>query len=273
MRIFLTILIFNLVIMVVEAPNKSKVAYASEQGFRTLGSEHFVINYQEEVGYSYAGKIKKTAEKFYRIITQEFNLVREKLWLRDNRTKVFIAKDKETYVEDFGCSAWSSACVNYRDRIIYTYPNYDYERFIPTFVHELTHIIFREYVGQGKLPLWLDEGVATYMEEKYGANFYQNSFALLRERIERGDYIKIEDLMKVTPQDLKGKPQDYLNLFYIESYSIINFIMDRYGKYKFSNLLYYLKRGYSLQDSLSRVSYEIRDLDKLEDKWKRFYQG
>jgi len=270
MRILAVTLIFSIFISNIGLElARSPFAYAKEKDFRQLRSGHFIINYKEEVDSTYVSKIKSTAEKYYRIITQQFNFYRDKFWIWENRAKVFIANNKDDYLESFECSPWSAACVNYHGKIIYTYP--DQERFTSIFVHELTHIIFREYIGEGKLPLWLDEGVAVYMEDKYGRT-YRDGIPFLKSKINDGTYIKFSELDTMTIRSLNDKNQDYVNLFYLESFSIINFIMEKYGKYKFSDFLRALRKGLGLENALFKVSYDFKDLDKMEGKWKDYYQ-
>lgn len=261
MRILRIFLVFSILISV--------TAYAKQKEFRQLRSEHFIISYKEGVNNSYVRKIKTIAEKYYRVITQQFNFYRDKFWIWENRAKVFIANDRDDYLSSFNCSPWSAACVNHREKIIYTYP--DQEKFTPVFVHELTHIIFREYIGEGKIPLWLDEGVAVYMEDKYGST-YRQGIHFLKGKIKEDTYIKFSDLNNITVKSLNGENQDYVNLFYLESFSIINFIIKKYGKYKFSNFLRLLKKGKGAEEALAKAFYNFKDLDKLEAQWKDYYR-
>lgn len=245
--------------------------FAAEKDFRQLRSEHFVINYDESVDYNYVYKVKDISEKFYREITQEFRLIRDKLWLWDNRAEISIAKDKKDYGDKFNCPSWSTACVDYRGKIIYTYP--DQERFTPIFIHELTHIIFREYVGGGnELPLWLDEAVAVYMEDKFSKQSYRNNISILSAAIKEDRDIRLSELNKIAFSDIKNKPQDYINLFYLESFSIVYFIINRYGNDKFHLFLYFLKKGNTTLESLSKAIYSLKTWEDLEKQWKKFYQ-
>ena len=245
-------------------------AQARGKEFRQLRSSHFIINYQQEVDKSEVSEIKDIAEKFYRVITQEFHLIRDKLWLWENRAKIYIAKDRQSYLERFGCTSWSAACVNYNAKIIYTYPGHP--RLTPIFVHELTHIIFREYARQSKFPLWLDEGMATYMEDKHGGGLYQKRLPFLKKAIEEDKYIKLSELNAVTFNSLRNKSEDYVRLFYLQSFSLVNFIIDRYGNYNFSNFITFLRRGEGVTGALSKAFYHFKDLDQLEARWKKFYQ-
>ena len=268
MRIFAILIVFSIVFVGL-SDFGPKQSLAAEKEFTELRSHHFIIHYEQGVKTAYATKIKNMAENFYRTITQDFHLIRDKLWLWDNRAKIFVAKDKESYKEKFKCSPWASACVNYYDKIIYTFAGQ--AGFKATLAHELTHIIFHEYVGKGRLPLWLDEGVATYMGFKHGGVRY--NYSILREKLRSGEYIKLADLNKVTGSDLERGDKDYVNLFYLESLSLVNFIMRKSGKYRFSNFLDALKKGQSVNDALAKVFISYRSLDELEARWKKFYLG
>lgn len=237
--------------------------------FKELRSDHFVINYQEGVSRDDVYKIKKIGERFYRIITQEFNLIRDKLWLWENRAKVYIAKDQKEYLSQFNCSSWSGACVNYTAKIIYTYPNQ--KSFDSIFIHELTHIILHEYVGQNSFSLWLDEGVSAYIENKYGVGIYQKKLDYLERVIKQGKHIPLSELASMTTGTLARKPADYVSLFYLESFSIVNFFIKRYGKYKFSNLLSYLKYGNSVSSAIAKSFSDCRNYQELEKQWIKFY--
>jgi len=270
LKTFVIAVIFSIIISAPAFGFPSQQGNVPQGEFLQLKSHHFIINYRQEIPRDFVYKIKDEAERFYKVITQEFNFIRDELWLWEKRAKVFIARDKDDYAASFDCSAWSGACVNYRDKIIYTYPNQ--ERFSSLFAHELTHIIFREYAGSGELPLWLDEGIATYMENKYGDKRYQGAANYLKNKISNNEYIKFSKLAAITPYDLADESQEYVTLFYVESFSIINFAVKKYGKYKFSRFLNSLRKGYSLNKSLTKLTYDLKDLSVLEERWKGHYQ-
>jgi hypothetical protein len=237
--------------------------YTHGAEFKELRSDHFIINYTQE-SEDYIYKIKEDAEYLYRKITEEFGLVRNRLWTWENRAKIIIAKDRDEYLNSFKCSSWSGACVDYHNRIIYTYPSQENFSFILS--HELTHIIFREYIGYGKLPLWLDEGMATYIE-------YSNSFqarlivSLIKQLISENKYISFAQINNI--YSLSGG-QD-VELFYNQSFSMVYFLIGRFGRGCFSEFLSYLKEGSSLEDSLRKAFGGIENIQSFEEHWKKFY--
>ncbi len=233
------------------------------QTTKELRSEHFIINYAPEAE-DYVYKIKDDAEYFYRKITQEFGLIREKLWSWDERTKILIAKSKEEYLKNFSCPSWSSACVDYRNRIIYTYPMQ--KDFSSILMHELTHIIFREYIGYNRMPLWLDEGMATYIEYR---DTMQSSMlvASIKKVIEENKYIKFKDISN-TYAIAAGSDT---SLFYAQAFSMVYFLKERFGRDDFAEFLSYLHSGNNLDEALRKAFRIIENTESFESNWKRFY--
>lgn len=235
-----------------------------------LRTDHFIIQYHPSIEHEYVRKVKNMCEDLYRRITQEFKLVRDDLWLWENRAKVFIAKNRDDYLNRFECPPWSSACVNYHGKLIYTYP--DQKNTSSMFAHELAHIIFREYVGWGKLPLWLDEAIAMYIEDKYDAGSYRNQLDFLSRLISQDGHIELRELSEVSALELQGKTEDYVKRFYLESFSIVNFLIKRYGRDRFSRFLFFLRTGSDFDSALFKGFYPLKNMSDLEKQWKKFYQ-
>jgi len=237
---------------------------------KELRSDHFIIISPRTIDENYVYTIKDTAEDFYKSITQEFRLVRDELWLWENRAKIIIAEDKEDYTARFPCSEWSDACVDYQQKIIYTYPQQN--NFSSLLRHELVHIIFREYVGMGVLPLWFDEGVAMYVDAHHGENAYDRELVRLKDAIESNRYIPFSELYQMTSGTLDSKPKEYVNLFYLQSYSLVNFLMKKGPGGNFYNILYFLRQGFSFDEALAKSYSSINNREELEGQWKQFYQ-
>jgi hypothetical protein len=162
-------------------------------------------------------------------------------------------------------ASWSTASVDYRNKVIKTYPDPP-DLFENVLVHELTHIVFREYVKFGSnVPLWLDEGVATFIKRKKRPH-------LLKRRlrgIKRANALL--GLKELTALDSAiSFPQDKADTFYIQSLSLVYFLIKQFGKDKFNQFCYALRQGRSLERSLS-FAYEINNLDDLEMRWQHYF--
>lgn len=238
-------------------------AYSKDTAFKELRSEHFIINYALESENS-VYKIRDDAEYCYRTITQEFGLTQTSLWSFENRAAIFIAKDRQDYLSQFNCPPWSAACVNYFRRIIYTYPSQ--ENFSQMLMHELTHIIFREYIGFGRLPLWVDEGMATYISKR-GSLEEQLAVTSIKQLISTNKYIQFSRLNSIYAL---GTGIDTA-VFYEQAFSIIYFLRKRFGREDFAEFLSYLKSGSNIEEAIRRAFSGIGDMNALEEAWKRFY--
>lgn len=259
MKIFAGIIVFSLFLV---------PACAGASDLKELYSDHFIIVSDKAISTQDIDRVKDMAEYFYKTLTQEFKFVRDEPWLWKNRAKIFIAKDKAEYNNRYHCPQWSNACVDYQGKTIFTYPQQ--KDFSMILSHELTHIIFREYLRKEQLPLWLDEGVSVYMESKYSKKSEDKIF-FIKQIINKGKYIKLEELTALDYLSLKTKSKTYVDIFYAESFSIVNFLVKKWSRYKLDNFFRFLKDGYSTQEALCKA-YNVRTTKEMEKQWIKFYQ-
>jgi len=260
LKIFAGIIVFSLLL---------NPASINAKDLKELYSDHFIIVSDKTIDQQYLSKVQDMAEYFYKTLTQEFKFIRDKPWLWKNRAKIFVAKDRSEYIKQYNCPEWSNACVDYQGKAIFTYPQQ--KEFSLILSHELTHIIFREYLGLRQLPLWLDEGISVFMENKYEKKTIADKLVLLKRIISEGKYIKFDDLNKLDALSLKAKPKGYVDMFYLESFSIVNFLVKKWSRYKLDNFFKFLKDGYSVNEALCKA-YNLRTIKELEKQWIKFYQ-
>lgn len=227
--------------------------------WRTEKSQHFIVYYQDTPA-GYVPELIDKAEKYYSDIVDNLGYVRFDFWSWDNRAKIYLFRDSAEYLRETGRAAWSGAEVDVRDRTIRTFLGQEafFDSILP---HEMTHIIFREFVGKKTvLPLWIDEGVACSQEEKSLAERLKT----IKNLINQGVYLKLDNLSTIKDSSLIVP-----HVFYSESASLIVFLIERYGKEKFLEFSRGLRDGKKWQDALSYV-YQFRDLKEMEEEWIEF---
>jgi hypothetical protein len=126
-----------------------------------------------------------------------------------------------------------------------------------TLRHELTHVVTAEAGDSafGSLPAWLDEGTAVYSQEDKGG--YADA---VEASLRNGEVLSIRE-MTAAP----GEPEK-VNLFYGESGSIVQYLVDEYGQAKFAQLFAGIKTGKTTDQALNEV-YGFGQ-DGLENEWR-----
>lgn len=137
-------------------------------------------------------------------------------------------------------------------------------------VHELTHLLLRRAVFPYSVPLWLDEGIATYEGVNNPGTNYRVSFKEeFRRQAATSDFLTIREMEQVG--DTGDLSESVAGLWYVESYSLIDFIARNYGESKFQLLLDSLKTGSSSSEA---VKYALGlSLEELEVKWRSNLSG
>jgi hypothetical protein len=126
-------------------------------------------------------------------------------------------------------------------------------------VHELTHVLVGHYTFTclGDVPTWLNEGLAVYSEGPLDA----------QSQGQLDGAIRSDTLLPV--RTLSGpfsEIADKANLSYSESYSLVKFLLDKYGNEKMNALLLALRDGNTVDEALTAV-YGF-NVDGLEDAWR-----
>ena len=126
-------------------------------------------------------------------------------------------------------------------------------------VHELTHLVVRQatFSPYGQLPLWLDEGLATYNEGELDPVLR----SYLGEAILEDELISVRSLC--SPFSAYSE-KAYLS--YAQSYSLVEYLLDNYGQDKMLDLLALLKQGSTYDEALTEV-YGF-DMDGLDARWR-----
>jgi len=125
--------------------------------------------------------------------------------------------------------------------------------------HEIAHMVIYQivYNPYNDIPTWLDEGLALYAEGELRADIK----AALDAAISRDSLISVQTISSSFPSDYNEAL-----LSYAESYSVVEFLIQEYGKEEILLLLDIFKRGSTYDDALLEV-YGF-DTAGLDDLWR-----
>lgn len=128
-------------------------------------------------------------------------------------------------------------------------------------VHELTHLVTHQmsFNPYNSLPVWLNEGLSMYAEGEM-----EDSFEFyLRQAVLQDSLISVRSL--ASPFSAYA---DRSYLSYAQSMSLVEFLIDSYGKDRMFRLLSTFKQGSSYDEALIEV-YGF-DMDGLDSLWRDY---
>jgi len=240
-------------------------------------SFHFIIRYHQEVTPSFLNRLVDQAEDCYNSISRDFHFFRDDPWVWDNRAVIYVYKDRDAYLKATGMPEWSWAAAKPHQKEVHTF-NGAWEVFRYALVHELTHLIFREYIGMySDVPLCFDEGAAVYMERRNERDAIARQ---VRSILKSDDRISLRELLQTGFSDLQTdvrsasglSGQDYVKAFYLESFGLINFLLEKYDRFKFSTFARKMRDGLSFENAFFQAYRLLRTWDDVEKEWLRFYE-
>jgi hypothetical protein len=131
-------------------------------------------------------------------------------------------------------------------------------------VHELTHVLVGHltFTCLGDVPTWLNEGLAVYSEGELEIS----SLTQLKGAIRSDTLLSVRSLSGGF-----SEVSDKASLSYSESYSIVKFLLETYGRNKMTALLVAMRDGNSADEALSAV-YGF-NTEGLDEAWRASIGG
>jgi hypothetical protein len=224
-------------------------------------STHFIVYYDPAVSKDFVRTVVDYAERYYNELTQKLGLVSFEYWTWDKRAKIYLYPDQETYMKESGQPAWSGGAAAYDQKSIWTFPR-EAGFFDSLMPHEIGHIVLREAIGSRRVPLWFEEGIASYLEQakRYGAE------TIVLESMRTKTFIPLSELSQIN----SGALQMGVNttLFYAESVCLVNYLIEKFGVERFGYLLRKIKEGMDFDDALTYAYFDIRSQEDLAEFWE-----
>jgi hypothetical protein len=259
------------------------------QSWQELSGDHFIIYHSGNEDL--AKDVLEKSEVYYNKIAADLGYTRYGgFWIWEKRVKIYLYPDRASFMKATGQPEWSEGMAGYKNKEIASFlGNKGFlESILP---HEMAHLIFRDFVGfKGEIPLWLDEGVAQREEELKRKEIER----VAKLRYKNNELLSINDMMRIDVRNIKDKDRIYIrpiklkkdeqgilfltgnNLittYYIQSVSLVSFLIDRYGSDNFAFFCRQLRDGKGLEEALS-FAYPtyMRNLGELEDKWREYLE-
>lgn len=214
---------------------------------------HFIISAYSDID-SFADEL----ESLYESIMKETGLYS---FVPAEPYRITVYRDSAEYHAKTGLTGWSGGATYGNALLLYSGP-----AFVSSAAHEMSHLIFNEYMGLSKSVreyLWINEGLAVYMETKSS----QVAEAAYYRRLENNivnNPIPFSQMINLAPLNESGQTTDR---WYAQAWSVVSFMLQKGGSFNFSVFLGRLKYGDSLDQALSYAYKDWQNLGKLEESW------
>ena len=226
-----------------------------ENGLKHLDADHFDIRFDEDIIDSEAYDIRGYLREAYRGIGKNLN------YYPPHKIPI-IFYSEEDFRKLRQTPEWIKGIYDGKIRLPAKKGQLLTSEFKKIIWHEYTHaIVF--YLTDGRCPVWFNEGLAVYEESKV----MPPNLKLLQTAVSQNRLIPLNELNSIFSE---SKDLSRLTLAYLEAYTFIEYLLDRWNMYVIKSILEGLKQGKTIEDALSRETY-LKPA-QLEDNWRQFIQ-
>jgi len=231
---------------------------ANAEDWSIIESDHFLVRYTQNL--STANDIQNIAEKFLPQASDELGYSTGRkidIWFCETRKE--FERTVNAPIQD-----WAAGCAYpLQARIVLLDPTLSEDRRIDLariVEHEITHVVFGLYVKDNlkNVPRWFNEGVAMYVSNDWG---YSNYWTILTGTL-GNNIIPLFNISEEFPESAYQA-----RLAYAESYSIISFMVKRYGDDAFKGCIRELAKGRPFDEALASATGV--NIDWLESRWMK----
>lgn len=234
----------------------SVCVYAND--WSVIESDHFLVRYTRSLNT--AKEIQNISENFYSKITDRlgFSISRKiDIWFCESKSEFLLANNAP--IQDWA----SGAAYPLQARIVILDPSFSENRRIDLnrlVKHEITHVVFGLYLGDNiaNVPRWFNEGIAMYMSDDWG---YGNYWTILTAVV-GNSLLPLYSISEEFP--IRAY---HARIAYSQSYSIIDFIVKRYGEQALGECVKELANGRLFDEALANATGA--NIDWIESIWLR----
>ena len=243
-----------------ELVNKVKKEQKVEERFTENQGYHFVLRYEGAAGgYDREKELHEIGKEILGYLEEAYNYVGRELDYYPRDQIPVILYTNEQFQDITHAPSWAGGRYDGKIRIPSKGLHVGSSYLKPILFHEYTHAVIHFLAG-GWIPAWLNEGLAQYMEGRD----HQAQLSLVRQAKSKSTVLSLAKLNQGFSQFSERQSAD---LAYAESYSAVQFMIDRNGMYDVKKVITLLGQGQSLDQALKDV---IRmNLADFENDWLR----
>ena len=231
---------------------KLNTEFAVEKNFDREAKGYFDIRYQSGIKSSTAIQFQQWLSKARRDVGNDF-----KYWPRHKI--VVLVYTPEAFKRIRSGPDWVAGIYDGKIRVPLPNTGSGEEGIKPTLVHEYAHAVVHDLSG-GRCPVWMNEGLAEFQEAKVR----QPVLDRLRTAVRLKQLIPIDQLNDA----FQSSDFAVASLAYQEAYSIVRYVAQSHGFFRFGRILKLVASGVSVDVAIEK---ELRlTTAQLERNWIRW---
>ena len=230
-----------------ERLTKAKRELSIEKDFEKDRYYHFSVKFEGE-------KHEEAAERVLDILADAYHDVGVHLDYQPEGTVQVIIYSKKNF-SDLGYPGWAAGIYDGKIRLSLSDTKKNLRDLKAVLYHEYTHAALF-YLTSGKIPTWLNEGLAQYEAKQWDRNRAKR----LKEALRKKELVPLRDL------ENWGWLRKYekIDLAYLQSYAACDYLIDRFRMSKMHKLLDLISSGTKPEAALKKVMG--RDYKKLQEE-------
>ncbi len=237
------------------------------QAWRETLTPHFTIHHQTV--WLPPGLTMGVEKVHFRL---EMDLGMFSSWPSKGRINFYLYKDLQSYeAGEFHPPAWSNGLAVYDRNAVAIPAMKKTSQILRVFAHETTHLVFVNYFHEAHRdpPNWLNEGLAMLEEapspdRPQASQWYQNMVAM-----DPAKWFPMDAFFRTSPMRDLGNDKGRVAVFYIQAYSIVQFLVRQHSRLQFKAFCSDLRDGLSAAEAL-RLVYHYRSPQEFEKRWRQW---
>ncbi len=223
----------------------------------------FCVMESGEITVLFDDSLERAARTVAKIYPELMNELEERIgWRPDKRITVALISDHDTFKSIVGVDYVVAVAVPSKQLVVVDYMTAAARPFsLKTILkHELCHLLLHEKIESGRLPRWLDEGIAQWASGGISEIAMKRDPFLVSRAVRTGNTIPLRMLERSFP----GNEQAILSA-YEESKSVVEFIIQKFGPEGLRSLIEELRLERNIEEAVQRALGI--SLDELEYRW------
>jgi hypothetical protein len=188
------------------------------------------------------------------------------------KIKIYIFKNEEEYRSKIRQPMWSVGRAIYNKNGFYSFEGVNLTGLIP---HEITHLLLYNFMERQYEPdnmRWLSEGLATYEESKVTRSSLIEGLEKRMNMMKKGTFFTFEDLIKADV--LKDRNASLINLWYAQSLSTVEYMIDALGRDKFNRFCLNMKKEDNVEKALiDTYKGKFTSLKDFQSQWFKYIKS